>query len=51
MDGWEDGIPRLATGVEKRVDRLRGLGNSIVPQIAQLLFEQIMAVDKTLCDR
>lgn len=41
MDGWEDGIPRLTTGVPKRVDRLRGLGNSIVPQIAEMLFRQI----------
>ena len=41
MDGWEDGIPRLATKVPHRVDRLRGIGNSIVPQIAELLFRQI----------
>ena len=41
MDGWEEGIPRIAVGIEDRVNRLRGLGNSIVPQIAELLFRQI----------
>ena len=42
LDGsWERGVPRLATGVPKRVDRLRGLGNAIVPQIAELIFRQI----------
>lgn len=38
LDGYEG---RLATKSHQRVDRLRGLGNSIVPQIAALLFEQI----------
>jgi len=44
LDGWEEGLPRLATGVPNRVDRLRGLGNAIVPQIAQLLFTRIKEV-------
>jgi DNA (cytosine-5)-methyltransferase 1 len=37
----EPNVGRLANGVSNRVDRLKGLGNSIVPQISQLLFEQI----------
>jgi len=32
---------RVDDGLPEDVDRLKGLGNSIVPQIAQLLFEQI----------
>ena len=36
-DFWEfePNVGRVANGVPKRVDRLKGLGNAIVPQIAQ----------------
>lgn len=44
--GWETGIGRIASGVSHRVDRLRGLGNAIVPQIAALLFERIMTTEE-----
>jgi len=37
----EPGMGRLAHGVPGRVDRLKGLGNAIVPQIAELIFNQI----------
>lgn len=37
---WESGIARVAHGVSARVDRLKCLGNSIVPQIARLIFQQ-----------
>ena len=37
----EPDIPRVSRGERHRVDKLKCLGNSIVPQIAQLIFEQI----------
>ncbi len=43
-DEWwaiEPDVGRVAHGVPSRVDRLRCLGNAIVPQIAYYLFQQI----------
>lgn len=42
-DWWsiEPSVGRLANGIPGRVDQLKGLGNSIVPQIAELLFNLI----------
>jgi DNA (cytosine-5)-methyltransferase 1 len=42
-DIWtvEPDVGRVANGVSKRVDRLRGLGNAIVPQIAALIMQMI----------
>lgn len=37
----EPRICRVVNGLSNRVGRLKGLGNSIVPQIAELLFKQI----------
>lgn len=45
MDGWEEGLPRLASKTPHRVDRLKGLGNAIIPQIAEMLFRQIKDLD------
>jgi len=43
-DPWSEewpGVPRVANGVKERVNRLKCLGNSIVPQIAELIFQQL----------
>ena len=39
----EPAVGRVAHGIPRRVDRLRGLGNAIVPQIAQRIGETIKA--------
>jgi DNA (cytosine-5)-methyltransferase 1 len=41
--GWEDGVPRVSTGVKNRVDRLRALGNAVVPQVAEYIGRLIVA--------
>jgi len=40
-------IPRVSTGVPHRVQRLKGLGNAIVPQIAMRIGQTIKAVEET----
>jgi DNA (cytosine-5)-methyltransferase 1 len=42
-DGWEDATPRVAHGVPNRVDRLRAIGNAVVPQIPEMIGRAIMA--------
>jgi DNA (cytosine-5)-methyltransferase 1 len=41
----EPDVGRVAHGVPARVDRLRGLGNAIVPQIAEWIARRILAAD------
>lgn len=43
LDGsWERGIPRVAKGQKDRVNRLRGLGNSVVPTIVEIIGRSII---------
>jgi len=42
----EPSVGRVAHGIPRRVDRLRGLGNAIVPQIAQRIGETIRKIEE-----
>jgi len=46
MEAWkpEPSVGRVAHGIPRRVDRLKGLGNAIVPQIAMRIGQTIKAV-------
>lgn len=45
---WETEPPvgRVANGIPGRVDRLRGLGNSVVPAVAEFIGRRLMAAER-----
>jgi DNA (cytosine-5)-methyltransferase 1 len=45
---FEPGVGRVANGVSRRMDRIKGLGNAIVPQLAYEIFKAIIEVEKGL---
>jgi DNA (cytosine-5)-methyltransferase 1 len=54
-DGWriwssEPDVGRVANGVPSRVDRLRALGNAVVPQVVQAIGEAILEAEKGCVD-
>jgi len=43
--GLEPNVGRVAHGVSSRVDRLKGLGNAVVPQIPEIIARAIIAAE------
>ena len=44
-ENWEKDTPRVAVGQKDKMKRLKGLGNAIVPQIAEIIGKAIMEAE------
>lgn len=44
----EPSVGRVAHGISRRVDRLKGLGNAVVPQVVELIGRRIMEIEGQL---
>jgi hypothetical protein len=42
---WEDGVPRMVATEKDRVNKLKALGNAIVPQIAYQILVAMQEAD------